>query len=539
MLKFTGPLFFRIVAFFFFITIGAVTGSPEEKQASSRDAYVSSGTVDARKLLPLFADDATSASLCGYIYNGLTKIDKNLDIVPDLAKSWEIENNGLSIKFYLRENVTWHDAKPFTAEDVYFTYNTILKSETACPYISSYADISKIEVIDNYTIRFHYSKPYAPMLSKFGMGIIPKHVFEDAKDIKAREYAERPVGTGPYKFSRWESGEYMLFDANESYFEHVPGIKRYVYRIIPDQAVQFLELITGGIDEMELNPYQYLHRSDSEEFKNRINKYKYLAHSYTYVGYNLKDTLFKDKRVRQALSYAINKKEIIDAVLLGLGEECTGPFLKGTRFYDDSVKGYEYNPNKARQLLDQAGWRDSDGDGILDKDGQAFRIKLTTNQGNQVREDVITVIQREWREIGIETEVQVIAWSAFLEQFINKKNFQAVVLGWTTPVDPDPYAVWHTESINNSGLNFISYSNKEVDELIDAGLRTFDLEKRGEIYRRIHRLISEDAPYTFLFFPYATPAVDKRFKGIESSPAGIGHNFIDWRVPEDEVRYKF
>jgi peptide/nickel transport system substrate-binding protein len=533
--------FVRVVIFFLLVSFlfGPAVYSNPDKWVS-RDAYVSSGLGDARILIPFLADDSSSGSICALIYNGLTKTDKDLNIVGDLAESWDIEEGGLFITFNLRKNVLWHDGVPMTAADVKFTYETILDPQTGCPYISSYKDIKNIKVIDPYTIRFDYEKPYAPALLKFGMGVIPKHLYAGAKeDIKKSRYARAPVGTGPYKFSRWESGQYIVLEANQEYFEHVPGIKRYVYRIIADQAVQLLELVSGDVDSMVLNPYQYFYRSETSRFKERINKYRYLAHSYTYIGYNLKDPLFEDERVRQALSYAINKKRIIEAVLLGLGESCTGPFIKGSPYYDEMAAAYEYDPEKATKLLELAGWRDTDNDGILEKEGREFRFILATNQGNQVRQDVATVVQRQWARLGVNAKIQVIAWSSFLDQFINKKNFQATILGWTMPIDPDAYTVWHSDSKKPGGLNFISYSNEKVDELIEAGIRQFDPDERGKIYRQVHRYIAEEAPYTFLFFPYATPAIQKRFKGIKPELAGIGYNFIDWYVPPSEVKYKF
>lgn len=507
--------------------------------AGSKDAYVASGIGDARTLIPMFADDTSSSSICQMIYNGLTKVDKDLNVVPDLSQKWEVSEDGKVITFYLRDNVKWHDGEPFTARDVEFTYNLITDPERGCPYISSYADIEKIEVKNDHIISFYYKEAYAPALLKFGMGIVPEHLLRELEDVRGSRYARHPVGTGPYRFSSWQSGRYIVLEANEDYFEHAPGIKRYVYRIIPDQAVGFLELVSGGVDTMGLNPYQYKYRSKTKRFTDKIDKYKYPAHSYVYIGYNQKDPLFSDKKVRQALSYAIDAEEIIQAVLLGLGEVSTGPFLKGSPYYDESVRGYPYDKEKASRLLGEAGWRDSNDNGILDKDGMEFEFTLVTNQGNQVREDTSTIIQSQWREIGVKVNIQVMAWSAFLDQFINKKNFQAVILGWTTPIDPDIYSVWHSDSMADGGLNFVSYSDPYVDELIEKGRREFDIDKRKDIYHALHNKISEDAPYSFLFVPYATPAINKRFKGVQPSPAGIGHNFIDWYVPEEEIKYKF
>ena len=506
---------------------------------TSRDAYVAAGIGDARILIPFLSDDTASSSICNLVYNGLTKVDKDLNVTGDLAERWEISEDGLVITFYLRKNVKWHDGMPFTAEDVRFTFEKILDPAVGCPYISGYIDIEGIDIPDPHTIRFRYRHPFAPALLKLGMGVIPKHLFAEVDDIRRSRYARHPVGTGPYRFSRWESGRYIVLEANPDYYEHVPGIKRYVFRVIPDQSVQFMELVSGGIDSIPLNPYQFVYRSETREFRKNIRKYRYLSHSYTYVGYNMRDPLFMDKRVRKALSYGIDRKKIIDAVLLGLGESCTGPFLKDTAYYDGSVPGYDHDPGKARRLLREAGWTDTDGDGIIEKDGRDFVVRISTNQGNQVREDVATVIQGQWAALGIKTDIQVVAWAAFLDQFIKKKNFQAVILGWTIPVDPDAYAVWHTDSTGEGGLNFVHYSDETVDRLIERGRREFDPARRAEIYRKIHRRLFEDAPYTFLFFPYDMPAVEKRFKGIEPAPAGIGYNFIDWYVPEKDVKYKF
>ncbi|MBL7073224.1 MAG: peptide-binding protein [Candidatus Omnitrophica bacterium] len=505
----------------------------------SRDAYVSTGAADARILIPIFADDSASSSICSLIYTGLVKVDKNLEIEGDLAERWEVSPDGLAITFFLRRDVRWHDGTPFTARDVKFTYETMLDPASGCPYVSSYSDINKIETPNEYTIKFHYKKPYAPALLKFGMGIIPSHMYSEAKNIRDEAVGKDPVGTGPYIFSEWKRAEYIALIANQDFYEHPPGIKRYIYKIVPDESVQFLELVSESSDAMNLTPYQYFYRSDTQRFKSKINKYSYLAHSYSYIGYNMKDPLFRDKRVRQALSYAINREKIIDAVLLGLGEECTGPFLKDTPFYDETAPGYDYDPAKAKALFKEAGWVDADRDGVLEKNGKKFSIRISTNQGARIREDVAVIVQDQWAKVGVKVRVQTVAWAAFLDAFVNKKNFQAVILGWTIPIDPDLFSVWHSDSIGENGLNFISYSNKKVDKLIVAGRREFDQEKRREIYRKIHNHLAEDAPYTFLFFPYALPAVNKRFKGIEPAPAGISYNFIDWYVPESEVKYKF
>lgn len=524
-----------MAAFFLFLVPEI---SAEDNVPSCGDGYVCAEIGSARVLIPFLADDTASASICGMIFNGLTKTDKNLEVIGDLAERWEVSEDKKQIIFYLRKDAMWHDGIPFTAEDVKFTYELILNPQVACPYYASYSDIEEMEILDGHKILFKFKEPYAPALLKLGMGIIPKHLLE-GKDIRTCGFGRSPVGTGAYNFKEWKTDEYIILEANKDYFEEGPYIDKYVVRVIPDTAVQYLELLTGQIDAMELSPYQYKIRSNTEKFKGAVDKYKYLAHAYTYIGYNLKDPLFREKKVRQALSLAIDKKEIIQGVLMGLGEPTTGPFLRGTYAYNDETEDTEYNPQKARELLKEAGWRDSDSDGVLDKNGEQFKFKLITNQGNKQREDAAVIIQRKWQEIGVKIEVQTIAWAAFLNEFVNKKNFQAVILGWTIPVDPDIYNVWHSSSANEGGLNFISYKNEEVDRLIEEGRRIFDVEKRATIYKKIHFILADEKPYTFLYCPYATPAINKRFRGIEPAPAGIGYNFINWYVRSEEQKYTF
>jgi peptide/nickel transport system substrate-binding protein len=500
------------------------------------DAYVTGSIADAVNLMPILHTDSASGSITGMVFNGLTKVDKNLDIVGDVAEKWDISEDGTEITFYLRKNVRWHDGLPLTASDVKFTFEKILDPKVGCPYVANFIDIESIDVIDDFTVKFKYSQPYAPALSKLGTSIIPEHILKN-EDLRISKFKRNPLGCGPYIFKKWKTDQYVILESNKGYFEHQAYIDRYVMRVIPDLAVQFLELLTGGIDTMGLTPYQFFYRTDTERFKENFNKYKYLSHAYTYVGYNLNDPLFQDKRVRQALSYAIDKREIIDGVLMGLGEPCTGPFFRETAYYSKKAEGYKHNKEKALQLLAESGWRDTDNDGILDKDGKPFKFKLITNQGNKDREDIATLVQKAWKDLGVDIEVQIIAWASFINEFIDKKKFQAVILGWTMALDPDCYVVWHSESSKEGRLNFISYKNEEVDNLIEEGRRTFDIAKRIEIYNRIHEIIADEAPYTFLYFPYARIAVSNRFEGIEPAPAGIGYNFIDWYVDPGNQRY--
>ncbi|HIE32583.1 MAG TPA: peptide-binding protein, partial [Thermodesulfobacteriaceae bacterium] len=256
-----------------------------------------------------------------------------------------------------------------------------------------------------------------------------------------------------------------------------------------------------------------------------------------YLGYNLKHPLFRDKRVRQALSYAINKREIVDGVLFGLGVPATGPYKPDTWFYNPNVRRYPYDPERAKRLLAEAGWRDTDGDGILDKDGRPFEFTILTNQGNLSRLLTAQIIQRRLSEIGIKVHIRTAEWTAFIHEFIDKRRFEAVILGWTTGPEPDLYDIWHSSKIKPPGLNFVGYANPEVDRLLEEGRRTFDRNKRKRIYDRFQEILAEDQPYTFLYVPMALPCIHKRFQGIKPAPIGISYNLERWWVPKDKQKY--
>lgn len=500
------------------------------------DTFIEGSIGDASTLLPVLASDSSSSQINGLIYNGLVRYNGRLEVVGELAESWEISADNLSITFHLRKDVRWHDGAPFTSADVLFTYQLYIDPETPTAYAESYLQVKKAQAPDPYTFIVTYDQPYAPALMSWGVAMLPRHLLAGQK-ITESPLARRPIGTGPYKFVEWQGGEKIVLEANRDYFAGSPYIKRYVFRIIPDTSTQFLELQTGGLDYMGLSPLQYDRQTDTLAFRRLFNKYRYLSFGYTYLGYNLNRPLFQDKRVRQALSCAIDKQEIIDGVLMGYGEIATGPYKTDTWVYNQEVPRYDYNPQRARQLLAEAGWQDNDGDGILDKDGVRFQFVIVTNQGNDLRSKAGEIIQRRFRDIGVDVQLRIIEWATFLKEFINPGNFDATLLGWTGGPEPDQFEIWHSSKTGPRQLNFIGYKNAEVDALLEKGRRIFDQQQRKKIYDRFQQILAEEQPYTFLFIPEALPAVASRFHGIEPTPAGIRYNFEQWYVPQALQKY--
>ncbi len=507
-----------------------------EEQPAYGDVFIDSSIGDAKLLNPILAGDSASANINDLVFNGLVKYDKDIVLVSSLAKSWEISEDGLVYTFHLRKNVKWHDGMPFTADDVEFTYKKLIDPSVMTPRSSRFLMIEKFEVLSPYDIRVTYKEAYAPALESWGIEIIPKHIFKDG-DINTHPANRKPIGTGPFKFIEWKTDEKIVLEANPEYFEGMPFISRVIFRIIPDQTVQFLELKSQNIDSMALTPDQYQKETASEQFKKSFNKFKYPSFSYTYLGYNLRNPLFEDKRVRQAISYAVNKKSIIDGVLIGLGKPATGPFPPKSWAYNPNVKTYDYNPIKAKELLSEAGWNDTDNDGIIDKDGKPFKFTIITNQGNKMRELTATIIQENLMKIGIKVNIRIIEWSTFVYEYVNKRKFEAVLMGWSLSMDPDCYVIWHSSQTGENEFNFISYNNPEVDKLLDKGRKTFNINERKQIYYKIHEILAEDQPYTFLYVSDSLPVVHKRFHNISVAATGIGHNFIRWYVPSNQQKY--
>lgn len=500
------------------------------------DAFVTGSIGDARTLIPILASDSASGEVCGLLFNGLVRYNPRLELEGELAESWEISEDQLTITFHLRKDVRWHDGVPLTARDVEFTYQQLMNPQVKTPYSGDFERVEFFSVIDDFTVQVKYKEPFVPGLASWGMGILPRHLLE-GKDLNAAEFSRNPVGTGPYRFLRWKTGELLELQANADYFEGRPYIQRYLYRIIPDQATMFLELQGLGIDSMGLSPLQFHRQTETDSFRKQYQKFQYPSFGYTYLGFNLKDPLFSDVRVRKAITAAIDRREIINGVLLGLGRELTGPFLPDSWAYDSAVPPVLYDPVLAKQRLEEAGWSDHDQDGWLDKEGRKFEFTVITNQGNDQRRMAAEIIQKRLAQIGVSMKIQVIEWSSFISEFIDKRRFEAVLLGWSLSRDPDLYDIWHSSKTKEGEFNFLDYANTEVDELLLQGRRNFNQEERRRIYHRIHHLIAHDAPAVFLYAPDSLPVVHRRFRGVEATPIGIGYHFIHWYVPQNEQRY--
>jgi len=427
------------------------------------------------------------------------------------------------ILFKLRRGVRWHDGAEFTSADVKFTYDKIMDEKTNTVRRPMFELVKRVDTPDACTMLVTYKRPFAPCIESWSMGVIPKHLLEH-KDINEASFNRKPVGTGPFKFHEWTSDEKITVVANDDYFEGRPELDMISWRIIPEAALRTLEFRTEGVDYDGVEPYEYASVSHDPRFK----VYQRLSNGYTYVGWNQKKEIFADKRVRRALTMAINREEIVKYILYDLGVVATGPFPPQMWYCNPNVKPLPFDPDRAKALLAQAGWKDTDGDGFLDKNGKKFEFDLITNNGNQQRMDITVLVQRQLKNLGIDVKIALYEWSAFIKNKINPRDFEACILGWGLSYDPDIYEIWHSSQIEK-GFNFTAYKNPEVDRLIEEGRTEFNREKRKQIYYRIHELIAEDQPYTFLFVGKGLPALHRgKFR--------IGRRNADGTVTVEDIK---
>jgi peptide/nickel transport system substrate-binding protein len=522
--------------------VGALEpGARADATPAYGDTFIDVLTGNVSGLIPNIVSDSASFDVGGLIYNGLVTRDNDLNHVGDLAESWEFSTDCRELTFRLRPNVRWHDGRPFTSADVMFTYETMINPKTPTAYREGFKVVESVETPDAHTVTVRYKHAYAKALDTWGFWMLPKHLLEpyvaEGKLREAPQNWKSPVGTGPYRLSELKSGEKIVLVANQDYFEGRPYLSRVVYRIIPSQATIFLELKAKGLDAAGLTALQYKRQTDYPSFRKAYNKFRYPSNGYTYFGFNLRDPRFADKRVRQAFAHAINKAELIDGVILGLGREATGPYKPGTWPYNPNVKRYPHDLAKAKQLLAEAGWKDTDGDGIVDKDGKPFAFELLTNQGNEERKKIAEITQASLRELGVAVEVRVLEWAAFLKEYIKKRRFEVIILGWGIGQDPDQYDVWHSTKTGPDELNHIGFQNPEVDAMLEKGRSSCVQQERKQYYDRLQEVLAEEQPIIFLYFRDALPVVAARVHGIQESPNGIRYKFHEWFVPRQVQRY--
>lgn len=487
-------------------------------------------------LVPFLAAEQNALTITGLIYQSLLTYDRSLNLVPQLAERYTISPDHRTITFTLKPKLVFSDGTPLTSADVSASFHAITDARTRTPYAGDYHMVQRFETPDSRTIKVTYATPFAPALSSWAsLPVLPaKIVLEtltsdpsNTEGFNATRLKTQPLGSGPYVLTRWVRGQSLLLTRNPRSTE-APNITELFYRILPDQNSQWLEFKAGNLDMLDLTPLAATRLISDTWFTQNYKTYSTLSNSYTYLGFNLKNPLFADARVRQALSHAVNRQGLINAVLFGQGQPMTGLFKPGTWAHNASLTVPTFNPALAKQLLAQAGWKDADGDGVLEKNGQPFRFTLATNQGNDSRLKTAQVLQSLFADVGVQMDIRVQEWATFLTNTLQPRAFAAVLMGWGLGAEPDPYDIWHSSKTAPAEFNIVSFNNPQADALMTEARTTFNQAQRKQALDALQALIAAEAPYLWLYAPFSNVAVTQRLQGLNPGPAGLGWNLPQW-----------
>lgn len=561
------------------VTIGGFYGQNPDGKITN-DELVRAYPDDPDTLNPLLANDTQSEEFFRHTTEGFAaRTVQNPDVwEKQLATDWkrtETEDGKLVFDITLRQGVKWHkvtvktaagektiEPREFTSNDVYFTYQVMMNPHVRCAAIRSYyGDLEDVKRTGKYSVQFIWKKKYF-LAEEFTLGFspIPRHIFaykEDGSplpaDVSSEAFAEEfnrhwfngwICGTGPMKLSVYIPKERVELVRNENYWGQPAYYNKYVYLRVQDDTKRYLMFLKGETDTAGLTPKRYDEIKERKEYKSgeiSVETFDYPV--YRYLGWNLNRAIFKDRRVRWAFAHATPREKITKTILRGLASVTDGPFNKNSKAYDKTIPTVQYDPEKAKKLLKEAGWEDTDGNGVLEKNIEGKRIELAFTviiyQGSEDYQKMAEVLRDEYGKVGAKLEILPLPWDQFLK-VLKERKFDACILGWALSWTNDPYQIWHSSQADEEdSSNHISYRNKEVDELIETLRYTIDEDKQVEIYHKIHRIIYDDQPYCFLWVDKGIVAYSNRLTNVRFyGTIRPCYDIREWRTVAGKERVK-
>lgn len=485
---------------------------------------------DAESISPITARTTTDSQVVSLLFLPLTRIYPDLSRGPALAESWEFSDDHLSLTFHLRKDARWHDGEPVTAQDVKFTHDLITNPEVAWRAIKYKKDIERCEVVDRHRVRFDFRRVYDDQLFDAGVGSpLPHHILGDVPpgEIRAHEFHRRPVGSGPFRFHAWRPGESIELRAWENAVDGRPPLDRVIFRVVPEESVRVRLLRQGEIDVLTRVPRQF--HAELDVVANLVRRVL-RDRVYFFVAWNNKDPLFSDPRVRRALTHAIDRPRLVEAVLGEFGEICHGPVHPLLWAHDPDPPILEYDLGRSRKLLEEAGWKLQDG--LRTRDGKTFEFTLKTKSGDRIKETTAHLVASMLAEVGIRATVQPQEQGSLSRDLVGR-SFAAAVAGWSVGLKMDMTPVWHSRSLDDP-YNYVQYSNPEFDALNDEALAEPDREKAKRLWQAAQRVIIEDQPYTFLYVPKQVNYIHRRFRNVRMVDVGWSYNLEQWWIPSDQ-----
>ncbi|HBT83789.1 MAG TPA: hypothetical protein DEB35_10470 [Desulfuromonas sp.] len=489
---------------------------------------------------PITSNEMISLRLTELIFNGLVGINEKQEIVSELAEKWDVSSDGRTYTFFLRKNVTWHpregeEARPFSADDVIFTYKMMMHPKTITSLKVRYEFIDTAEKVDDFTVKFSLKRPILNALAKFSFKIIPRHGPSDPLFLTREDtFVQNPIGTGPYILKNITADREIILVANENYFKGRPHIDKIISKPFADQNIMTQALMFNAIDMIVLvNPRDIPEIQGDKRFVLQ----PYNALSYSFFGYNMRNPLLADKRVRKAFSYAVNRQEMLDSFFNGQGTIISGPFAPGSWAYNLEVQPLPYDPQKAIALLKEAGFEQG-ADGIMQKEGKklSLRLKVPIEKESEAMKRVVLAFKNYLKNIGADVSVEFKEFRAWNEDVLREYDFDIVYASWVFDDSADISQLFHSSEIGPWKYNFIGYSNPEVDSLIVESKLTLDHEKRRTINRKLHAILAEENPYTFLWSLTNYAAYHKKLRRVAIHPYKFFSFADDWFIPEAEQK---
>jgi len=524
------------------VVVTATTAPPQQG-----GVFIEASSTDASLLNPIIYSDAASFDVIQHIFPALINQDPFTgEVIPDLAESWETSEDGLVWTFHLRDDITWSDGDPVDAQDFKFSYEAIASDNVDSPrkYITD--GIAGIETPDPQTIVVTFNEVRCDGLLNLGLGLLPSHLYgDDYSDIMESSYNEAPpVSAGPFLFKSWTRDDNVVLERNPEYWKGAPYLEGWIYKVVPDPGARLGQLQSGEVDLIEAQPEQLT----TIELDSNLELFKYKDDGYSYIALNLANPenpqpgqdeegnlveqdphpILGDVNVRKAIAHSLDYDAIISKVYLGQGYRLAANVLPAIEWaYNTDLQPYPYDLETAARLLEEAGWVDSDGDGVREKDGTPLSLNLATNAGNTVREDLGVLVQDQLNSIGFDITFEAIEFGTLIEELDNQ-TFDMIIIGWTgLGPDPNDDAFWHTQfDVPGSGFNAVSYHNPEIDQLLEEGVSVPDcsIEKRTPIYKKIQEIIHADVPYIFVSGTVGNTAYNGKWQGINPGPWAFYHN---------------
>lgn len=497
------------------------------------------------RLVPILANDSISVRLIELIYGSLVFYDSNGEVFGDLAERWEVSKDLKTITFYLRKNVSWHPVpgedhrQEFTAADVIKTFEIMMHPNTVTSLQSRYNFISGVQKLDTYTVVFTLKKPVLNVLGRFSFKILPSFLLTKISYLRGDEdllLYKHPVGTGPFIFISQEgSSAEVVLRANEQYHLGTPYIEKIIMRPFADQNIITQTLLYGGIDlQVRVPPRDISEIQGDAQFE--LAPYSTL--SYSFFGYNLRNPVLAIREVREAISYAINRQEMLNSFFEGKGQIISGPFAPGSWAYNLDVKPLPFSPSEANRLLDRAGFTDRTKDGIRARGSYKleFDMVVPISKENETTKRVILSFQNYLKAVGIKINIKWLEWKTWTEDVFMKHDFDIIYADWLFDDSFDISSLFHSREIGPGRNNFGAYKNPEVDALLDESRATLDIEKKRTIYKKLHEILANEAPYTYLWTLTNYAAYNRMLRRVEIHPTRFFTYIKNWYILEEEPK---